>query len=633
MQHGIDFRQSVEQLCKIGLALSSQQDLNVLLEMIVDQSRAFTSADAGTLYIVRPDKKDLNFEVIQNDTFNVRMGGTAEARVTFPPVALSVDGQANMSNVSAYVANTGEIVNIPDVYEAEGFDFTGPRRYDQQSGYRSKSMLVIPMKNHEDEIIGVLQLINAQIPNTKEIIAFAPELVELAEPLASMAAVTISNVRLIRDLENLFEAFIKTIAAGIDEKSKYTGGHIRRVTELTVAIARQINKTQEGPLGYVEMTPEEMNELRTAAWMHDVGKITTPEYVVDKACKLETIFDRIELVRTRFELAQREVELDSLRRQVDLLKSGRIEDERITKIEREAVEKAEAIQADFDFLEQCNKGGEFMADEKIAKLKEIASGTVKLRGDTMPLLTEDEVYNMSIRKGTLTSEEMNIMRNHAAVSIKMLSQLPFSRKLRKVPGYAGGHHECLNGKGYPQGLTADSLPLQGADYGNRRYFRGPHGARPALQKGDALVGRPKNPSKHGGGGPPRCGHRRAMFEGRCPFGLCQAGVESRTDRSELNAPPDGSSLPAATQTSSHRIPASIVFGSSQNHPANDHLLPLTSFHMEVGSTPGWDRNALINNRKAKFRFQGSNSEANLTCCHPRTLLKFLEAVASGNRLL
>ncbi len=223
MEHGIDFRQSVEQLCKIGLALSSQQDLNVLLEMIVDQSRAFTSADAGTLYIVRPDKKDITFEVIQNDTFNVRMGGTAEARVTFPPVALSVDGQANMSNVSAYVANTGEIVNIPDVYEAEGFDFTGPRRYDQQSGYRSKSMLVIPMKNHEDEIIGVLQLINAQIPNTKEIIAFAPELVELAEPLASMAAVAISNVRLIRDLENLFEAFIKTIAAGIDEKSKYTG--------------------------------------------------------------------------------------------------------------------------------------------------------------------------------------------------------------------------------------------------------------------------------------------------------------------------------------------------------------------------------------------------------------------------
>ncbi len=208
------------------------------------------------------------------------------------------------------------------------------------------------------------------------------------------------------------------------------------------------------------MTPEEINELRTAAWMHDVGKITTPEYVVDKACKLETIFDRIELVRTRFELAQREVELDSLRRQVDLLKSGRIEDERITKIEQETVNKTKAIQADFDFLELCNKGGEFMADEKIDRLKEIASGTVKLRGDTMPLLTEDEVYNMSIRKGTLTSEEMNIMRNHAAVSIKMLSQLPFSRKLRKVPGYAGGHHECLNGKGYPQGLTADSLPLQ-----------------------------------------------------------------------------------------------------------------------------------------------------------------------------
>lgn len=460
MTHQIDFRQQAEQLIRIGLALSSQRDLNALLELIVDQSRVFTGADAGTLYIVRPAQNHLSFEVVQNDTFNVRMGGTSEGQVSLPPVPLSIDGQPNMSNVSAYAANTGKVVNISDVYEAEGFDFTGTRRYDARTGYRSKSMLVIPMKDHENEIIGVLQLINAQDPETKEVVPFAPDFVDLTASLASMAAVAITNVRLIRDLENLFEAFIKTIAAAIDEKSKYTGGHIRRVTDLTVTIAQKVSETQAGPLAYVRLTPDELNELRIAAWMHDVGKITTPEYVVDKARKLETIFDRIELIRARFEVAQREVEADALRRKLSLLRGGQAEEAALAEIDREAQGRIQALRQDLDFLAQCNTGGEFMEDARIARLKEIASRTVQVGGDAMPLLTEDEVYNLSIRKGTLTPEEIGIMRNHAAVSVKMLSQLPFSRKLRRVPEYAGGHHECLNGRGYPQGLTADRLPLQ-----------------------------------------------------------------------------------------------------------------------------------------------------------------------------
>ncbi len=458
MTHQIDFRQQAEQFMRIGLALSSQRDLNALLEMIVDQSRAFTGADAGTLYIVHPAQNHLSFEVVQNDTFKIRMGGKSEARINFPPVPLSVDGQPNMSHVSAYAANTGQVVNIPDVYEAQGFDFTGTRTYDAKTGYRSKSMLVIPMKDHENEIIGVLQLINARDREAEEVVPFAPDAVDLTASLASMAAVAISNVRLIRDLENLFEAFIKTIASAVDEKSKYTGGHIRRVTDLTVAIARKVSETQAGPLAYIHLTPDEVNELRIAAWMHDVGKITTPEYVVDKARKLETIFDRIELIRTRFELAQREVEAEALRRKLKRLQSEQAGD--APEIDREAQEQMQALRADFDFLAQCNTGGEFMEEARLARLKEIASRTVSLSGDAMPLLTEDEVYNLSIRKGTLTSEEFQIMRNHAAVSVKMLSQLPFSRKLRRVPEYAGGHHESLNGKGYPKGLTADQLPLQ-----------------------------------------------------------------------------------------------------------------------------------------------------------------------------
>ena len=455
----------MEQLIRVGMALSSQHDRNALLEMIVDLSREFTDADAGTLYIVRPDANDLNFEVVQNDTFKVRLGGKSEGRINLPPVPLSVESQPNLSNVCAYVVNTGKIVNIPDVYEAEGFDFTGPRRYDERTGYRSKSMLVVPMQDHENEIIGVLQLINALHPETREVVPFSPDYVDTASSLASMAAVAITNVRLIRDLESLFDAFIQTIASAIEEKSKYTGGHIRRVTDLTMSIARQLNETQAGPLTYVRLTPDELNELRIAAWMHDVGKITTPEYVVDKARKLETIFDRIELIRTRFELAQREAEAEALRQRLKLMSGGSApayagEDGRAAEIDREAQARVRKLREDFEFLAQCNLGGEFMEDEKIARLRAIASETVTVRGDAMPLLTEEEIYSLSIRKGTLTPEEFGVMRNHAAVSIKMLSQLPFTRKLRRVPEYAGGHHEALNGKGYPKGLTAAQLPLQ-----------------------------------------------------------------------------------------------------------------------------------------------------------------------------
>ncbi len=247
----------MRKLAQIGIALSGEKDIKKLLESIVDEARDLSNADAGTLYIKDQNKGSLRFEILQNASMRTRMGGTSGVEITFPEVPLHKDGAPNLSNVCSYVALKDETVNIPDVYEAEGFDFTGPRNYDATTGYRSKSMLVIPMKNHENDIIGVLQLLNAQDPETEEVIPFSSEYVDLVASLASQAAVALTNAQLIQDLRDLFDAFIRSIATAIDEKSPYTGGHINRVVDLTMMIAEKINHTTEGAFKDLSFDDEE----------------------------------------------------------------------------------------------------------------------------------------------------------------------------------------------------------------------------------------------------------------------------------------------------------------------------------------------------------------------------------------
>ena len=246
----------IEQLANIGLALSIEKNIDILLEMIVDAARELTNADAGTLYLVDDEKKSLRFQILQNDTMKTRMGGTSGIEVTLPPVPLEVDGKPNHSNVSSYCALTGDVVNIPDVYEAEGFDFTGPRKYDEATGYRSKSMLVIAMRNHENDIIGVLQLLNAKDIDTKQTVSFSTEYVDLIGSLASQAAVALTNAELVQDLRDLLYSFIKSIATAIDEKSPYTAGHFSRVVDLTMMIADKINGIKKGPFASVQFTDD-----------------------------------------------------------------------------------------------------------------------------------------------------------------------------------------------------------------------------------------------------------------------------------------------------------------------------------------------------------------------------------------
>jgi len=450
---------NINKLVQIGLALSIEKDINVLLEKIVNEARALTHADAGTLYISDETRRHLDFMIMQNDSMSTRLGGASGKEINLPKVPLYIDGQPNYANVSSYVALTGKTVNIPDVYAASEFDFTGPRKYDQTTGYRSKSMLVHPMINHENDVIGVLQLLNAQNPETGEVIPFSKDFNVLIGALASQAAVALNNAQLIKSMRELLYSFIEIIAKAIDEKSPYTGGHIKLVVELSMMIAETINKENSGPFKDVNFNEEELEELRLAAWMHDVGKITTPEYVVDKSTKLETVFDRIHHVKLRFQLIEQLV-VNKYESKINNARLIQMPEAEINQLIDARDREIQSIQDDFAFIQSCTKAGEFMTDEKIDRIQAIAKKTYTYDGHEIPYLTDDETENLCIRRGTLTDEERKIIENHSIMTYKMLEPLPFPRHLVNVPLYASGHHEKVNGTGYPYGVDTPELSIQ-----------------------------------------------------------------------------------------------------------------------------------------------------------------------------
>jgi HD-GYP domain-containing protein (c-di-GMP phosphodiesterase class II) len=451
----------LKEITRIGAALSVEKNIEKLLEMIVDEAKSLSNADGGTLYMLDKKKESLIFRILQNDSMNIRVGGTSGGIPSLPNVPLYNEGNTpNHSNVSSYVAHTGKTVNIKDVYQAKGFDFSGPREYDKSSGYRSKSMLVIPLQNHEDEIIGVLQLLNAQDLETGKVIAFPSEYEALITSLASQAAVALTNSQLIQNLIDLFYAFIKSIATAIDEKSPYTGGHITRVVELTMMIATLISESREEPFKSFTLNENEMEELRLAAWMHDIGKITTPEYIVDKATKLQTVVDRIDLIESRFHQIAQSIENDYLQQKIELLQRGEQNMDTFHDLKRQESEKIDELWHTFEFIKSINTAQEFMPDEKIEQLRAISQKVYVQNGEACPYLTEDELENLCIRKGTLTQAERTIIENHANVTFKILNALPFPKNLSMVPEYAAGHHEKLDGSGYPRHLKESNLPIQ-----------------------------------------------------------------------------------------------------------------------------------------------------------------------------
>ena len=441
-----DLFQRLEQLNRIGVALSRERDIDSLLETILVAAKDITNADGGTLYRMSAERT-LKFEIMRNDSLGIAMGGTSGAAIPFYPVHLyDEQGDPIESMVVAYCYHHDTSVNIGDAYSERGFDFSGTKNFDKKTGYRSRSFLTVPMKNHENEIIGVLQLLNAKDRKTGEVVTFSEADQHLAESLASQAAIALTNRSLVIRLENLFESFINLINAAIDDKSPYTGGHCERVPLLTMMLAEAANRCDVGPLRDFHLGEEERYELKIAGLLHDCGKVTTPVHVVDKATKLQTIFDRIDLIDTRFEIIRRDAEIRAL-------KEGGA---------GPAAAFLAGVESDREFLRRANLGSEAMSDADIERVHEIARKYRwrDLAGAEVDFLSEDEVKNLTIRAGTLTADERQVINHHIEVTIQMLEALPWPKNLKNVPEYAGGHHERVDGKGYPRGLRREQMSVQ-----------------------------------------------------------------------------------------------------------------------------------------------------------------------------
>lgn len=497
-----------KRMIDIGIALSSERDHNRLMELILLETKDLCNADGGTLYLRTEDNR-LKFEIMRTDSLKFAKGGTTGEKITFPPLNIfdPETGKPNSHNIATHVAITGETVSIEDAYKTDQFDFTGTKKFDEGTGYRSKSFLTVPMKNHDGDVIGVIQLLNAQDPNTGEVIAFNTDIQPLIESLTSQAAVALDNQNLLLAQKKLLDSFIAMIAGAIDAKSPYTGGHCQRVPVLAMMLADKACESTDGIFSDFGMSPDERYEMEIAALLHDCGKVTTPEYVVDKATKLETIYDRIHEIRTRFEVLKRDAEIDCLKAIID---GG---DEKALKAELE--KNLAKIDDDYAFLANANIGGEFMSDEDIERVKTMAGITwTRTLDDRIgvsheelkrmevtpakplpaeePLLSDrpehvierdlankisadnpfgfkmnepvdmynrGELYNLCIQKGTLTTEERYKINHHMVQTITMLGQLPFPKHLKRVPEMAGGHHETMIGTGYPRRLKKEDMTL------------------------------------------------------------------------------------------------------------------------------------------------------------------------------
>lgn len=456
--HSRDPLQCLDQLNRIGIALSRERDTPKLLEAILTAAKSLLNADGGTLYRLDEDHRQLHFEVLRNDSLQLHLGGVSGAPIPFPPISLyDATGQPNNNMVVTYAVLHDTTVIVDDAYADQDFDFSGTHRFDQRTGYRSRSFLTVPMKNHEGRIIGVFQLINALDPETGQVRTFSPADRQLAESLASQAAIALTNHQLIAQLQNLFEGLIELINTAIDHKSPYTGAHCQRVPILTMMIAEAARRSDRGRLKDFRPTPEELYEIKIAGLLHDCGKITTPVHVVDKATKLETLFDRIALVDTRFEVLKRDAEIALLKEKWAALERG--DTAAIPALEQRFQQRLAELDRDREHLRRSNTGSEFMRPEDQEQIQRIAAHRwVGPDGQEQNFLSEDEARNLCIAKGTLNPDERIIIEEHVALTLRMLSTLPWPTTLRNVPEYAGCHHEQLDGRGYHRGLGEAELP-------------------------------------------------------------------------------------------------------------------------------------------------------------------------------
>jgi len=503
-------RTKLAKLVELGIAMAGERDEARLLSLVLEGALELTNADGATFYLTTDDERELRFKILYNRTLGTSLVDSPETPIPIPNVALySDDGdQPNLKNVVSYSVNCRETINIQDAYDSADYDFSGTKRFDEANGYRSTSFLTVPLIPRGGDVLGALQLINATDPETGDVVPFDDELQGFVEALAALGAVTIDNQKLLTAQRNLMDSFIELIAGAIDAKSPYTGGHCNRVPEIAMMLVREAHDSTEGPFAnFAFHSEDEWREFRIGAWLHDCGKVTTPEFVVDKATKLETIYNRIHEVRTRFEVLLRDQEIERLTQRLESLGGTGL-----SEAEREEI--LAPLREKFSFVADTNIGGEFLNDAAISKLNEIGaarwtrhfddrlglSGEELRRMASTPVETlpteetlladkelhrtprepgtaahyaargfkvnvpdnernDGELYNLSIARGTLTDEERFKINDHIVQTIVMLENLPLPKHMRRIPEYAGTHHETMIGTGYPKKLMRDELSV------------------------------------------------------------------------------------------------------------------------------------------------------------------------------
>lgn len=422
-----------ERILNIGIGLSTEKNRNRLLESILESGMKITNCDASTLYLV--EDHQLVFQIMKTLSLGISSGTDGEPVADMPPVPMTED------NVCTYVAIHREIVNIPDVYDSDRFDFSGPKKYDALIGYHTKSMLVIPLENNENELLGVLQLINA-MDEEGNVIPFDSQYDIIIRSLGSMAAIELTNIFYLEELKAQLYSFVEAFATAVDERIPYNGSHTRQVAKYAGILADHITKKHEEGQCEEYFDEEHKEKLLLAALLHDIGKMIIPLKVMNRATRLE---GKLELLESRFQLLASYYETDMLRG-------------RITGAEYE--EKRKELEEELEFIHKIDHIG-YVDEEDYEHVKRLAEKRhIKEDGTVTPYLTEIETEYLSIRRGTLSASDRKLVESHVVMTGKILNKVRFNKHYSMVPKWAAGHHEFLNGTGYPNQLKEEQIDIE-----------------------------------------------------------------------------------------------------------------------------------------------------------------------------
>ena len=423
----------LKKILNIGIKLSTEKNREHLLASILENGMDITHCDASTLYLFEDGK--LRFKIMKTLSQNISRGEDGELIDDMPPVPMTE------RNVCSYAALHREIINIPDVYDNTRFDFSGPKKYDALTGYHTQSLLVIPIENNEDELIGVLQLLNAMDEEGK-VIPFDSEYEIIIRSLGAQAAIEMTNLKYVQEVKRQLRSFVEAMSTAIDERTPYNGSHTRKVAEYAGMIADYINKQHQAGACDDYFDKNRKDKLELAALLHDIGKMVVPLSIMNRATRLDRDLGTVE---TRFRLLEAYYMIDKMKGRID---------------EAEYQKRIAYLRESMDFIHRIDGKG-VLDDADYDRVQELADHSyVNDAGEPLPYLTKREKDRLSIRKGTLTEDDRRQMEYHVVMTEKILGKVRFNKNYEEIPKWAASHHELLDGSGYPRHLRGADLALE-----------------------------------------------------------------------------------------------------------------------------------------------------------------------------